>query len=214
MQLTFTLSGYTIDLPDIIAEWSANFGSTMMDASELQYLAGTLVTYPWNTTSILVEIGAYIGRTTVFMAKVLQLLGKRVPILSIDPFERVQPDPLNPKGVYSAYLETIRMHHVEDVCLPLVAYSQDAAAVIPDTIGVLVVDGSHHYPAISKDLELYGEKVLPGGFIFIDDYYSAYPDVVRAVDEYFAPGCPFTILHKSYFVVAQRQPASKVHGEI
>ena len=32
-----------------------------------------------------------------------------------------------------------------------------------------------------------------------------HPDIVRAVDEYFVPGCPFTILHKSYFVVAQRE---------
>ena len=205
MQLTFTPSGYTVDLPDIVQEWSMAFGSSMMDAGELQYLAGTLVAYSWNTEAIVVEIGAYTGRTTAFMAKVLQLLGKRVPILSIDAFERVQPDPLNPQGIYSAYLETIRAYNVEDVCLPLTAFSHDAAPVVPDKIGVLVLDGGHQYPVISNDLALYGVKVLPGGFLFIDDYGPAYPDIVRAVDEYFVPGCPFTILHKSYFVVAQRE---------
>ncbi len=205
MQLVFTLSGYSVILPNIVETWSSVFESNMMDSSELQHLAATLVAYPWNTEAIVVEIGAYTGRTTVFMAKVLQLLEKRVPILSIDPFERVQLDPLNPQGIYSAYLDTIRAYNVEDVCLPLAAFSQDAAPVVPDKIGVLVIDGSHHYPAVTKDLALYGPKVLPGGFLFIDDYGPAYPDIVRAVDEYFAPGCPFTMLHKSYFVVAHRE---------
>jgi len=204
MQLVFTLSGYSVILPNKVETWSSVFESNMMDSNELQYLAATLVAYPWNTEAIVVEIGAYTGHTTVFMAKVLQLLEKRVPILSIDPFERVQPDSLNPQGIYSAYLDTIRAYNVEDVCLPLAAFSQDAAPVVPDKIGVLVIDGSHHYPAVTKDLALYGTKVLPGGFLFIDDYGPAYPDIVRAVDEYFAPGCPFTMLHKSYFVVAQR----------
>jgi len=205
MELTFTPSGYTVEIPDIVQEWSMAFGSSMMDAGELQHLAGTLAAYPWDTVSIVVEIGAYTGRTTVFMARILQLLEKRVPILSIDAFERVQPHPLNPQGIYSAYLETIRMYNVEDVCLPLAAFSQDAAAVVPDRIGVLVLDGGHYYSVVTKDLALYGVKVLPGGFLFIDDYGPAYPDVIRAVDEYFVPGCPFTILHKSYFVVAQRE---------
>ncbi len=205
MELTFTPSGYTVEIPDIVQEWSVAFGSGMMDEGELQYLAGTLAAYPWHTASIVVEIGAYTGRTTVFMAKVLQLLGKRIPILSIDAFDRVQPNALNPQGNYAAYLETIRTHNVENICLPLAAFSQDAAPVVPDRIGVLVLDGGHHYPVITNDLALYGVKLLPGGFLFIDDYGPAYPDIVREVDEYFVAESSFTILHKSYFVVAQRE---------
>ncbi|MBI3326601.1 MAG: class I SAM-dependent methyltransferase [Nitrospinae bacterium] len=179
----------------------------MMDTGELLVLAGTLVAYPWDTEAIVVEIGTYVGQTAVFMAQVLHHAGKRIPVLSIDPFERVQPDPLNPQGIYAAYLENIRAHHVEDVCMPLVAFSEDAAPVIPDNIGVLVIDGGHHYPVIKKDLDLYAPKVLPNGFIFVDDYGPAYPDVMRAVDEYFTAERPFRILRKTYFVVAQRQPA-------
>jgi hypothetical protein len=146
-----------------------------------------------------------VGQTTVFMAQVLRLLGRRVPILSIDPFERAQPDALNPQGIYSAYLNAIQANQLADLCFPLVAFSQDAAPVVPDRIGVLVVDGGHYYPTVSKDLELYAAKLLPGGFMFIDDYGPAYPDVVRAVDEYFTPDAPLTILHQTYFVIAQRR---------
>jgi Methyltransferase domain len=204
MRLEFTPCGYTLSLPDSVRAWAEASGSEMMDTGELIYLAGTLAAYPWDTEAIVVEIGAYVGRTTVFMAKTLQLLRKRVLILSIDPFERAQPDSLNPQGIYSAYLENIRTNNVADLCLPLAAFSEDAAPVVPDKIGVLVIDGAHHYPAVSKDLELYGPKVLPKGLIFIDDYGPAYPDVMRAVDEYFVPGGRFTILHRTHFVVAQR----------
>ncbi len=66
------------------------------------------------------------------------------------------------------------------------------------------MDGSHHYPIVSKDVKLYANKVLPGGLIFIDDYVPAYSGVMRAADEYLVPERPFRILHKTYFVVAQR----------
>ena len=138
------------------------------------------------------------------MTKVLACLGHRVPILSIDPFERATPDAMNPQGSYGAYLDTIRQHHADDVCLPLVAFSKDAAPVVPDTIGVLVVDGGHHYPIVREDLELYAPKVRPGGFVFVDDYSASFPGVMRAVDEYFVEPRPFTIVHQSYFVVARR----------
>lgn len=205
MRLVLTPSMCEVNLPDVFQKLAEAHASEMMDASELLYLAGTLALYHWYRDAIVVEIGTYIGKTAAFMAQVLKLLQKQAPVLSIDPFERVQPDPGNPQGVYSKYLETIRRARCEDVCFPLVAFSQAAAPVVPDKIGVLVVDGSHHYPAVQKDLEFYGPKILPNGLIFIDDYGPAYPGVMRAVDEYLDSGAPFTVLHKTYFVVAQRK---------
>jgi cephalosporin hydroxylase len=205
MKVVFNKSGQTVSLPDEVATWAAEAGSVMMDAAELTHLAAAVAAGPWRNDAIVVEIGAYRGTTTVFMARVLQRLGHDAPILSIDAFERVAPDPVNPQGVYLAYLEAIRLHGVAERCLPLAAFSQDAARVVPDTIGLLVVDGGHHYPVVSADLRLYAPKVVPGGFIFIDDYVPAYPDVMRAVDEYFGRSREFAIVHQSYFVVAQRR---------
>lgn len=180
------------------------FGSVMMDARELLYLAAVLSTYRWPEGSILTEIGAYHGQTTVFMAKVLELVGHRPPILSIDPFERAIPDALNPQGSYLAYLKNVSDHGYVDQCVPLVAFSQNAARVVPPFVGVLVIDGAHYYDAISSDLKLYAPKILPGGFIFIDDYGGSYPAVARACDEYLLPSGHFELLHKDYFLVARR----------
>jgi hypothetical protein len=204
MKLRFDPSGVVVELPDAVQPLCEQFASVMMDANELLHLAATLVAYPPNQEAIVVEIGSYIGMTTVFMAKVLKLLGRQTPILSIDPFERVQPDALNPQGVYSAYVQNTAAHGVASVCLPLAAFSQDAAPVVPATAGVLVVDGGHHYPVVSDDLKLYIPKVRSKGLVFIDDYGPAYPDVMRAVDEYFTGSRSFGILHKSHFVIAQR----------
>ena len=210
MELIYASSGRTVALPDHVRQLAEEFHSNMMDSSELLFLAGALALFPWTEDAIVVEIGAYAGQTTVFMAQVLQLMERHIPILSIDPFERAVSDSVNPRGVYSAYLKTTRNHKMEQMCLPLVAFSEDAAPVVPEKIGVLVVDGSHRYSDISKDLRLYAPKLLPAGLIFIDDYVPAYPGVVQAVDEHFQSNSTLKILHKTYFVVAQRTVASAV----
>lgn len=204
MKLSFSPSGRTVDLPDQAVRLAEAFRSNMMDASELLHLAGALALYPWDEQAIVVEIGAFTGQTTVFMAKTLQLLGRRVPILSIDPFERAARDATNVRGSYSAYLKNIRKHKVDDQCLPLVAFSEQAAPAVSERIGLLVIDGSHRYVDICKDLILYMPKLRPGGILFLDDFVPAYPDVMRALNEYLAGNSALEILHKTYFVVAQR----------
>lgn len=204
MKVIFTPSGQDVTLPDAALELAQSYGTGMMDANELRHLAATLASYPWDKGGIVVEIGAYEGGTTVFMARILKLLGHTVPILSIDPFERAPENPGNAQGHYAVYLERITRESVTDTCMPLVAFSQDAAPVVPEKIAVLIVDGAHHYEQVTQDLALYTPKVLPGGLIFIDDYGPLYPDVVRATDEFFAGRAAFRILHQTYFVVAQR----------
>ncbi|MCS7313022.1 MAG: class I SAM-dependent methyltransferase [Acidobacteria bacterium] len=204
MEVIFNLTQEVVSLPAEIPDLATQFASPMMDAAELTYLAATLALAPRDPSAIVVEIGTYVGQTAIYMAKVLRLLGRRIPILSIDPFERVRPDPLNPQGHYGDYLENILRHHVEDVCMPLVAFSEQAAPVVPNRIAVLIVDGSHHYPDVQKDLALYCPKLVPGGLVFIDDYVEAYPGVRQAVDEYLTPDHPFQTLHRAWFVIARR----------
>jgi hypothetical protein len=204
MDIVFQQSGLTSKLDDQIVEWAKAYESSMLDASELLHLAAVLSAFPRTAESFLIEIGAYLGTTTVFLAKTLERLGKTVPILSIDPFDRFQPGPLNPQGNYSAYLSNVVQNGFGHVCMALSAFSFDAATVVSNTAGVLVLDGDHHYSSVSRDLSLYLPKIAVGGFLFIDDYGPYYPDVVRAVDEVFSDNDEFKIHAKSYFVIAER----------
>jgi cephalosporin hydroxylase len=205
MKVNFSIGCSSVDLPDEVTTLTSTFQSVMMDSRELLYLAAVLWSYGWRSDCILVEIGAFHGQTTVFMAKVLELLGRRLPILSIDPFERAVPDPLNPQGNYAAFMGNVLAHRYGHQCMPLAAFSHDAAPVVPSRIGVLVVDGGHHYPIVSGDLRLYAPKVRPGGYMFIDDYGGAYPDVMQAVDEYLTADSPFEVVHREYFLIAKRR---------
>jgi hypothetical protein len=209
MELTFTATSQVVTLSDELAALAQACQTTMLDANELLHIAAALVSYPWEKGGFVVEIGAYLGTTTVFMAKVLETLNSPASILSIDPFERFRPDPLNPQGIYASYLNSIRSHRVDHRCAVLPAFSSDVAALIADDVAVLVVDGDHHYPAVSKDLLLYCPKVRDGGYVFVDDYGPSYPDVVRAIDEYFTGDSEFTVHAKDYFILAQRSARAK-----
>lgn len=198
--------GPEIAAPAAALEMAEDAASDMLDRTELEAIGYLLAKFPWKGSgAIIVEIGAYQGRTTVFMAKLLSLYGHAPKILSIDPFERVAPDNYNPQGSYSHYMANIRKNGVDRQCMALAAFSEDAADAVPDNIGVLVVDGWHYYESVRSDLALYLPKVVPGGYVFIDDYGPAYPDVVRAVDEFLAVDEEFDVLAKEYYVVLQRR---------
>jgi hypothetical protein len=99
----------------------------------------------------------------------------------------------------------LRENGVDRQCMALAAYSEDAAVAVPSSIGVLVIDGWHYYDTVRSDLALYLPKVVAGGFVFVDDYGPAYPDVVRAVDEFLAVDTEFEVLAKEYYVVLRRR---------
>jgi predicted O-methyltransferase YrrM len=198
--------GEEIALPAEARDLAAQAASDMLDRTELEAIGYLLAAYPWKgQEAIVVEIGAYQGRTTVFMAKILDLFGHEAKIVSIDPFERCTPDNFNPQGSYARYMKNVRDNGVDRRCLALAAFSEDAAAAVPERIGVLVIDGWHYYDAVRSDLALYLPKVVPGGYVFLDDYGPSYPDVVRAVDEFLARDSEFEVLAKSYYVVLRRR---------
>ena len=188
-------------LPPVLLRLAEQFASGMINAPDLSALAAALASFSWTGKELVVEIGAYVGSTTVFIAKVLEELAVRASIIAIDPFERCEPDALNPQGKYAQFISNIRAHGVEDRCVPLVAFSADAACAVPDRIGVLFIDGSHHYEAVRADLELYVPKVVPGGFVYVHDYFDAYPGVIRAVDEYSGSHPNLVLVGQSNYII-------------
>lgn len=210
MEIVFNQSGLTTVFEQQIVDLAKVAESTMIDAVELLHLAASVQAAKLLEPDIIVEIGALDGKTTVFLHQILNLLGDEItPILSIDPFDRCTPGEMNPAGIYQRYLDNTLKANAADRCMPLVAFSQNAYKFVGDNIGLLMIDGCHHYEAIVNDLRLYSNKVRSGGILFIDDYDpQVFPDVCRAVDEFMIDRSDYQILHKSWFVIAQKTTKS------
>lgn len=193
-----------IGVKEEIVLLAEHFKSEMMDASELTYLGAIMQSIDWNDYDYVVEIGTFTGQTACFMAKVLQSLGRKNPIVSVDPFERAPSEELNAAGSYAEYIENIAKNGVDDICMPLSTLSQYGYRVLTNRVALLVVDGSHIYENVRSDLHLYTPLVRKGGFVFIDDYWDAYPGVCKATDEWLTPNNTFSQIHNSYFVIAKR----------
>lgn len=190
-----------------LASIAARHASGMMDDYELFTLGKALasVLNQPQKDDYVIEIGAYVGATTQFMVDVMRAAERIIPILSIDPFERVIETPGNPAGSSQRYLRAIRASDAEAFCFPLLAFSQHCHSILRPSVGLLIVDGDHSYESCRNDLTLYLPKVRPGGFVLVDDYsVESYPGVVKAVDECLNPA---TIIEKSWFVLAQMVPA-------
>ncbi len=207
MLVEFNGSGTEVDLPDDLAKLAIGSATDMMDDHELLHLVAGLVVAGVGPDDLVVEIGAYTGATTVMLHRALESLGNTTaPILSIDPFEGARNEWGNPRGSYRRYRRRVVAAGAGHRCLALTAFSQNAHGVVPDRVALLVVDGDHRYDAVRTDLDLYAPKVRPGGVVFVDDYsLQAYPDVVRAVDEFLAADGRFDVLHRSWFALLQRR---------
>ena len=206
MNIQFSESGLDIVVPGPVVALAHQAVSKMMDASELIYLAAAVQTSQLSSEDIIVEIGTYVGSTAVFLHRTLNESGNtQTSILSVDPFERYTPNDANAQGIYRQYLQNILRFDAGSRCMPLVAFSQDAHPVVPNNIGLLIVDGDHTYEGAKSDLTLYVDKVRSGGLIFLDDYNEqTYPGVYHAFNDFIDHRTDCKVLHKSYFAIAQR----------
>lgn len=203
--IVFNSAELTVEVPSSAVERARRDASDMMDDGELKALAAVALAFPWLPAAFVVEIGSYAGATAAFVAETLVEAGHGNRVLSIDPFERVTKTLNNPAGKYRRYQKTMRQRGLESRCLPLIAYSQDAAAVVGDDIGLLIVDGNHEHESVARDLALFAPKVLPGGFIFLDDFTSTYPGVIRATEEFLESAPDYRLIHRSYYAIVQRK---------
>lgn len=180
--------------------------SNMLDEWELACLCSCIKNFDWKKDDYLIEIGTNIGQTAVLMAKVFQDMELDTKIISVDPFSFATDEIFNPKGNYTYYVTLTKQQQVNDICIPVTAYSQNISNIFKENVGVLLVDGSHQYEDVKKDLDYYSKLVKLNGYVFVDDYSaSGYPGVYRAFEEWLVSHDNFELSYKdSYFVIAKK----------
>jgi len=118
-----------------------------------------------NENGTTLEIGTYIGGTTIALAKGKKGKGKVVTI-----------DPVLPECFY----ENISKNKLSEKIIPFEMHSFDFFKIwkekcndlkINENIGILFLDGCHNYEDVLKDLRDWNNYLTEGSILIIHDYY-------------------------------------------
>jgi hypothetical protein len=138
------------------------------------------------------EIGVYQGHTASLLAAAARRLHKNVFLFdTFEGFDRrdfVGVDANGQRHFSDTSLEAVRSLVGEDRVTYVKGYFPATAAAIPDDAAFCLVhiDCDLYKPARSA-LEFFYERLCPGGFMLVHDYYSlCWPGIERAVDEFLA----------------------------
>jgi predicted O-methyltransferase YrrM len=138
-----------------------------------------------------VEIGSYLGRSTVFFALSLRRLRPDGRVVAIDPHtgDRQQLEGLHADRLpsFELFQQHCRVAQVDDIVTAQVTTSTEAAAGWSGPIDVLYVDGWHSYAAVVADGRAWLPHLSPDGVVVFDDFV-AYDEVRAAVEQLAAEG--------------------------
>jgi hypothetical protein len=116
--------------------------------------------------SVVVEIGAYKGRSTIALGLGIKDAGGG-RLISIDPHE-FRP------GQYDEYLRNVEHAGIRDVVTPVVRMSHDARSEVADgSVRLLFVDGSHEYADVVQDVRDWESALADGAVVAFNDPYES-----------------------------------------
>ena len=154
-----------------------------------------------------VEIGAYYGQSTAFMAVAILNSGKKIKFDVIDTWAGDNSSEykdgqwghelvIHGDKIFKQFKENLKP--VENYYNPIRMDSIKAAELYPDhSLDFVFIDGAHDYDFVKADIEAWLPKVKVGGYIGGHDYIEPdHLDVVRVVNQFF--GKNKTIMHRSW----------------
>jgi hypothetical protein len=165
--------------------------------------------------AVFVEVGAYLGRSTVYLASRIKQSGKQIRLYAVDLWDGwIYDDPAPPirrvetAGIFWQFIRNVRRAGVENVVCPLKMPSERASNLFEDgTLDFVFLDADHSYEAVRRDLQCWFPKVKRRGVLGGHDYLHAdFPGVRRAADEFFAQEELPLQLHGTSFLVTKPSP--------
>jgi predicted O-methyltransferase YrrM len=140
---------------------------------------------------VVVEIGSYLGQSTVFFAKALQVLDIDGMVTAIDPhtgdLQHLQTLGVSELPSFDLFQLHLAAAGVSDLVTPIVATSHAAAQGWSASIDFLFVDGWHSYEAVLQDGHDWIPLLTDNAVVVFDDAVR-YPGVRQAVDELVGDG--------------------------
>lgn len=140
----------------------------------------------------IVEIGSFHGRSTIVLATGA---ADGTTVVAIDPHgggdrgpNEITPDAQRGDADHDTFHANLARAGVNERVRHVRRPSGDALDQVTGAIDVLYIDGAHRYRYAKPDIELWGERVAPGGTMLIHDSYSAVGVMLAQLRLLFASG--------------------------
>ncbi len=148
----------------------------------------------------IVGIGSWKGKSTIWLAKGSEA-GHRNKVHAIDPHHGSKAHiSEGEEDTYTAFLTNLNKIGVQDIVVPLVTTSEEAAKWWQGSVGLLWIDGSHKYEDVKRDLLLWKQYLVNGARVALHDCDKPGPALVA--EECFVGTSEFTIIdHVNTIVV-------------
>ena len=112
-----------------------------------------------HSPGVILEIGSYVGKSTTWLAKGSRS-GSGLKVYSVDPHH---------ENTFEEFMRNMRRAGIEDLVVPYVMTSAEAAHKIGEAVVLAFVDGSHTYEDVRLDLKLWFPRVVEGGYMAFHD---------------------------------------------
>lgn len=125
----------------------------------------------------ILEIGSFVGASTIAAGLGARDSGRRKRIISIEPGGPLKDHRLATKDIFRDLKKNLSRAGLLDAVTLINGSSFDEAAIAavremtgPDEIGLFVFDADAN---VRRDIDCYGDRFAPGCWVVIDDYISA-----------------------------------------
>jgi len=139
---------------------------------------------------VIVEIGSWKGKSTICLAKGSKSDNK-IKVYAIDPHVGASEHKklYGKVNTFREFENNIKNAEVDDIVIPIMATSEEAAKNFTEPIELIFIDGAHEYELVKLDFELWFPKVINGGIMAFHDTMSGGPK--KIVDRYLYRGNKF-----------------------
>ena len=145
---------------------------------------------PFNSN--FVEVGAWFGKSTNHLATKIRESKKNIKFTTVDTWKGTDDEELH-QNIVGAFSGDIFYEFIDNTVhsnnygsFEMIKDSSKNAAnnFSNNSIDFIMIDAGHSYEALIEDLNIWYNKVKPGGFVTGDDYGVFY-GVTQAANEYF-----------------------------
>lgn len=159
-----------------------------------------------------VEVGSWLGKSTVFMASKIRQSGKAIKFDCVDNWQggsdkengwagKTSIERMN-RDLFAEFMGNLARCEVTDVVTPIRSDSSEAAGRYADgSLDFVFIDADHSEAAVACDLRAWWPKIKPGGWLAGHDYHEVGPQA--AADAFAeAVGRPLRKECRSYVIEA------------